>query len=123
MEIVWRSVYHSVLVFLKCTTSFVNIHAYKCNIKRMRVILTNDYGRVSNSEEVQSDDEGSCSMATEIVSIDDLDDELREFECPGYEEGEPGDIADGKSDGSQISEESRISGIPNDSHGSKSKVH
>lgn len=123
MEIVWRSIYHSILVFLKCKTSMVNINAYNYNIKRMRVILTNDYGRITVSDEIQSDGEDSCSMASEVVSNDDIDEEIKEFECPGYEEGESGYSANGQSNGSQISGESSSSRISHDSHGSKSKVH
>ena len=89
MELIWRSIYHSVLTFLNCTTSWVNQDAYKYNIKRIRVILTNDYGRVTVSEEVQSESEGSCSVATEIISTCDIDAELREFECRNMKDVNP----------------------------------
>ena len=122
MELIWRSIYHSVLTFLNCTTSWVNQDAYKYNIKRIRVILTNDYGRVTVSEEVQSESEGSCSVATEIISTCDIDAELREFECPEYEGCESREITHRQPDGTQVSEESSSAGIPHDSHGNKSKV-
>ena len=123
MEIIWRTLYHSLLTFFNRTTYWVDQDAYKHNIKRMRCILTNDYGRVSVGEEVQSDEEGTCSVATEIISTCDIDAELEEFECPGYEEGESGEITCRQSDGSQLSAESSSAGISHDSHGSKSKVH
>jgi len=123
MEIIWRSIYHSVLNFLSFTNIYSNQSAYLYNIKRIRTILTNDYGRSDIVSEVQSESEGSCSVAGEDVSVSNIDAEIEEFECPGIDEGEPRHSSEREPDGSQISGESSSSRISNDSHGSKSKVH
>jgi len=124
MEIIWRSFIHFFLTVLIRTTSIVDQNAYLNNIKRMRAILINDYGRSYDSSEVQTQCSRTCSVASESVSTRDDDaDILDEFEYPGTdeeEESQSGSTSHTESHGSQVSGESGSAGISHGSHGSQS---
>ena len=125
MEIIWRSCLHFFLTMLNRTTTFVDQDAYLNNIKRIRNILINDYGRGCNSAEVQTQYSRTCSVASESVSTCDVDADLDEFEYPETdedEESQSGSNSNRESDGSQVSGESGSTRISNDSHGSQSKI-
>ena len=125
MEIIWRSFIHFFLTMLNRTTTFVDQDAYLNNIKRMRIILINDYGRGCNSAEVQTQCSRTCSVASESVSTCDVDADLAEFEYPEtdeYEESQSGSNSNPESHGTQVSGESSSTGISNGSHGSQSKI-
>ena len=124
MEIIWRSFYHKWLQLLNFINIYTDQDVYIYNIKRMRVILTNDYGRSDSNSEIQSKSERSRSVASETISVHRNDAYLEGFEYPEDEDCESRQSSQGESDGPSVSEESSSrSRVSNDSHGSKSKIH
>ena len=90
MELIFRSLFHNLQKFLFFTTGFTNHNIYLMNLKRIEVIIKNDY-RNFVGEEFSAESEGSCSMASESVRGDEEDERTDDFEFPGGNEEEGGD--------------------------------
>lgn len=81
MELICRSFYHSFLSFVFNKSGLSNLNAYVCNIKRIESIIRNDY-RTYTGEELSAESEGSCSVVSDTVSINENIERTDDFEYP-----------------------------------------
>ena len=88
MELFFRYVYHSFMMFVFRRTGLQNFDAYEYNIKRIDLILRNDY-RNFTCEELSTESEGSCSVVSGDVPVDEGAPRTEDFELP------PGTESDG----------------------------
>ena len=87
MELILRTCYHAFMTYTFNGSGMQNITSYKNNIKRMRCIITNDYGNFIG-EEFPAESEGSCSMVSESFSNDKDVFPADDFEYPERIQGD-----------------------------------
>ena len=103
MELFIRTIFHNLQKFLFVTIGLTNQNIYINNIKRIDVIIKNDY-RNFIGEELSAESQGSCSMASGSVQCDEEDERTDDFEIPSRNEEGGGD---GSDDGSEVQSDER----------------